>query len=119
MAVTSRWWSTDKQLVKVVDVIDGDTVDVHMPFHGQTLAWRVRLRGINTPELHRGDDQSRENGQVCRRVLEGRLLGKEVILQCAEDKDAFGRLIGTIYEVGENVCQWMLENGPGTVPFEK
>lgn len=107
------------QIVTVVRVIDGDTVDVHMPFHGQTLEWRVRLRGINTPELHRGDGQSREHGQTCRGMLEARVLGKQVLLQCAEDKDAFGRLVGTLYEVGQDVCKWMLENGPGTVPFEK
>lgn len=143
----TRWWDTDPVLVVVSEVVDGDTVTVDMPWMGDTLRWRVRLHGINTPELHRGDN--REAAQACRAMLQGRLEGKAAILVCHEDKDSFGRLIGTLYalptepspDMGdallnalgdddvkarvravlplcEDVNQWMLAQGPGTVEFK-
>lgn len=141
----TRWWSTDPTLVVVSEVVDGDTVTVDMPWHGDTLRWRVRLHGINTPELHRGDN--REAAEECRAMLQERVEGKRAILVCSEDKDSFGRLIGTLYALSANLstgsdalltalgeadeaarlravlplCEdvnaWMLAHGPGTVPF--
>lgn len=139
----TRWWSTDPTLVVVSEVVDGDTVTVDMPWHGDTLRWRVRLLGINTPELHRGDN--RQAAQECRTMLASRVEGRHAILVCSDDKDSFGRLIGTLYTLPchysgdtlldllgvaevtdrlravlplcDNVNQWMLDNGPGTVPF--
>jgi micrococcal nuclease len=50
---------------RCVNVVDGDTIDVELDtgFHN-VLTQRVRLYGVNTPELHTGTD--REAGQAAK-----------------------------------------------------
>jgi endonuclease YncB( thermonuclease family) len=132
--------------VDVVDVIDGDTVEVHMPWHdAAVLQWRVRLLGINAPELRRGDEDSKAMGARCRDMLTERIKGRKAILVCAPDKDSFGRLVGTLYQptfatvdqlvyllsdttaaervssvlpLCDNLNEWLLKEGPGVVPYK-
>jgi micrococcal nuclease len=80
----------------VTSVYDGDTITVvaDLGFHiKQTL--KIRLAGINTPELQ-GDD--REKGLVSKQRLSELVLGKEIILKTYKDKqEKFGRWLGDIY----------------------
>ena len=47
----------DQQTFRVVRVVDGDTLDIATPDGDQTTM-RIRLWGIDTPELARGDHEA-------------------------------------------------------------
>jgi micrococcal nuclease len=83
--------SGSRQRARVVRVIDGDTIDV--------APWgRVRLLGINAPELH-GARQTRCFGErSARRVRELLAPGSDVFLELdAEERDKYGRLLAYVY----------------------
>lgn len=68
-------------------VVDGDTVDLLEPIEG---ARRVRLIGVNTPELDGREPGSREARDFTTEELEGR----EVLLKIGENpEDEYGRLL--------------------------
>lgn len=91
--------STNFYLYKayVTDVYDGDTitVDIDLGFWTTIRKQKIRLFGINAPEL-KGD--SRESGLVSKLWLEKMVLGKSIILESIKDKsEKYGRLLGIIY----------------------
>ena len=76
---------------KVINVVDGDTVDcvIDVGFY-MTATIRIRLAGIDTPE------QNSELGRVAKTYLESRILGKEILLKTSK-ADSFGRWLGVIF----------------------
>lgn len=83
----------------VVDVYDADTitVDIDLGFHCWQRKVKVRLYGINAPEV-RGPE--RPDGLVSRDWLLGEILGKEVVLHTFKNgtgKGKYGRWLGTLY----------------------
>lgn len=88
-------------VVRVVKVVDGDTVDLELSrqldlgFHVHVAAstvQRVRLLGVDTPE--RGQPGWREAGEYVRQWLED---AEQDDLTCATRKgDSFGRYLATI-----------------------
>jgi micrococcal nuclease len=102
----------------IKDVYDGDTVTaiVDLGFHNQTTI-KVRLHGINTPELEK---TTREAGIKSRDRLRELILGKEVVIKTFKDKqEKFGRWLGEIYLPGNlelSVNQILLNEGLA-VPF--
>jgi micrococcal nuclease len=97
---------------KVVSVYDGDTctVDLSLGFHIHMSNQKIRLYGIDTPEL-RGEDRKR--GLIVRDIVSSMILNKEIILHTiGKDKsDSFGRWLGIIYIDGLNLNQWLVDNG--------
>ena len=87
--------------VKVLRVVDGDTVDVDIELgFGVVLAnERVRIMGIDTPESRTSNDVEKVFGLAAKHRLED-LLGETAILktQIAKDgedmKGKFGRVLG-------------------------
>ncbi len=87
---------------KVVDVYDGDTcrVDIDLGFNISIKREKIRLSGINAPEL-RGKE--REEGLRSRNYLRELILGKEIYLETEKDrKGKYGRYLGTIWVKDEN-----------------
>jgi len=81
----------------VRSVYDGDTitVDIDVGFGITLTSQKIRLRGIDTPEV-RGE--SREAGLVSRDYLRNLIQGKWILLKTEKDKKGkYGRWIGTIY----------------------
>lgn len=78
---------------KVTNVVDGDTIDcvVDVGFD-VTAKVRVRLNGIDTPEL---TGSEKEKGRVAKAYVESRILDKEITLQTYA-KDSFGRWLGKV-----------------------
>ena len=78
---------SEQHSVRVIDVLDGDTVVV------EGYAQRVRLANIDAPE---GDHGPHKPGQpyhaAARRWLAEQLLGREVAMRCFEE-DRYGRPI--------------------------
>jgi micrococcal nuclease len=95
----------------VVKVYDGDTitVDIDLGLGVWLRGQKVRLAGINTPEL-RGD--SREYGIASRDALRELILDKDVRIKTYKDKQGkYGRWIADVYFHNVFVNEWLLEEG--------
>jgi micrococcal nuclease len=91
----------------VKDVYDGDTitVDISLGFHVTMTDIKVRLIGIDTPEIRTRDLEEKARGYEVRDWLRERILGKKVLLHTKE-KGKFGRWLGHIWSLEEeNICE--------------
>ena len=94
----------------VTDVYDGDSITLLVDL-GFEVRFRikVRLSGINTPEI-RGS--SRPEGLIARDYLRDLILNKTVIFKSLRDKKGkYGRYLGVIYIDGFNVNKKLLDLG--------
>ena len=105
--------------VKVLKIVDGDTVDVDIELgFGVVLAnERVRIMGIDTPESRTSDDAEKVFGLLAKHRLE-ELLGETAILKTqiapnGEDmKGKFGRILGDFVALdGRMITDIMIEEG--------
>ena len=102
------------KIKKIVKVVDGDTIDVNIDlgFH-ITLNQRVRLKGINASETRTLDLEEKKKGLEAKEWLKKELSreGEWVIETTKEDK--YGRILGTLYFVGDPVTinERMLNEG--------
>ena len=91
--------------VKVVSVYDGDTItaDVDLGFNTWRMGEKLRLYGIDTPEM-RGDDKPR--GTISRDWLRSAVLGKEILIESYRDKQGkYGRFLAVLHlPLGNDVC---------------
>jgi micrococcal nuclease len=91
--------------VKVVKVIDGDTVDVDVDlgFSVVLAKQRVRLHGIDTPESRTRDKEEKVRGLLSKAFLLALCpIGSTIHLQ-SHGKGKFGRILGELYEVDDDV----------------
>ena len=101
---------------KITDVYDGDsvTIDIDLGFKSWLLGQKLRLFGIDTPEI-RGDE--RPEGLIAKDRLEELVLGKEVIITSYKDRTGkYGRWLATIYLKEEdgtwtNINQLLVDEG--------
>jgi micrococcal nuclease len=80
----------------VTDIYDGDSItcDIELGFGVVYKKQKIRLFGIDTPEI-RGDE--REKGIISRDYLRSRILNKNIILQTKKDKKCkYGRYLGIV-----------------------
>lgn len=92
-------------------VIDADTCvcDVDLGFGTWVHDVHIRLLGIDGPEVY-GDE--REAGLLAREWLVPLLEGREVRVQTVRDeRDGFGRMLGTLYALGMNINQELVQHG--------
>ena len=101
-----------KYKANVISVYDGDTItcNIDLGFGIIIKKQKIRLYGINTPEL-RGDDKEKEKGIIARDKVRELINGKEIILQSIKDKKGkYGRWLGIIYINNININDWLIEN---------
>lgn len=92
-------------------VYDGDTitVDIDLGFDMILRNQKIRLLGINTPEV-RGKE--REAGLKSRDALRELIGSKWIMIKTQKDKKGkYGRWLGTIYLAEENVNEWLIKEG--------
>lgn len=89
-------------IAEVVSVYDGDTCTcvVDLGFKTQVRI-KVRMIGIDTPEIRTKDLDEKEKGLATRDWLRERILGKKVLLHTKE-RGKFGRWLGMIWEIQED-----------------
>lgn len=100
----------------VTAVYDGDTctVDIDLGLHVWIKNEKIRLFGINAPEL-RGKE--RPQGLLARDFLRGLILNKEITLHTIKDaREKYGRYLGEIWVINEkrktiNVNDELVKNG--------
>lgn len=92
-------------IAKVVRIIDGDTivVEVDRGFDDYSKK-RLRLAGINTPEM-RGPDKAK--GQLAKEFVQQWFenASRELLSVLTLKKDSFGRWISYIYKYSEETKQ--------------
>ena len=94
----------------ITSVFDGDTctatVDLGMRV---SMNIKIRLYGINAPEMRGGD---KGNGVRSREYLRNLILGKDVIIKTYKDKtEKFGRWLAEIFVDNQSVNNIMVEDG--------
>ncbi len=87
-------------------VIDGDTVILD---GGE----RVRLIGVDAPEIPHGKRPGEAGGYEASRYLRGLVEGKTITLKYDEEaKDSYGRTLGYLYlGDGKNINEEMIRSG--------
>jgi len=86
---------------KIVRVIDGDTMIILMNGNIQV---RIRLADIDAPET------GQEFGEKSRLYLAEMVAGKAVRIEY-EERDIYGRILGTIFVDGKNINEEMVRAG--------
>ena len=117
-----------RKKVKVLRVVDGDTVDIAMinDDTDKIFKYRIRLYGIDTPEkkpLKSNPDREKEleaakkSSQALTKKIEE---NHHIVTILLYKPDKYGRLLGTIYdEKGEDINQWLVTQGFATSYFGK
>jgi len=86
---------------RVLRVIDGDTIDVEIDCGFRTVRTeRLRLLGVNAPELRAREPAEREAAQLAKAHLMQRLPatpGRWSVLIRTSKADAFGRYLADIW----------------------
>jgi endonuclease YncB( thermonuclease family) len=116
-----------KTRIKVLRVLDGDTLDVGMCRDGRTvLKYRVRLYGIDTPEKRPSRSDPLRHLEIqaslrSKQALTDRLIENDWIVVAHFDKpDKYGRLLCTLFDKnGENLNEWMIRMGHAVAYFGK
>lgn len=110
--------------VKVLRVVDGDTVDVDIDLgfgvwiHNE----RVRIMGIDTPESRTRDEVEKLFGLAAKARL-SELLGETAILKTQVNKDGedmkgkFGRILGDFVVGDRMVTDILIEEGHAVAYF--
>ena len=85
--------------VKIVRVVDGDTVDVDIDlgFGVWLKKQRVRLYGIDTPESRTRDLVEKRFGNMAKDYLKGRLSSGAILGTRLDKKGKFGRILGEFF----------------------
>jgi micrococcal nuclease len=106
--------------VKILRLIDGDTVDIALRHDDTGLIYRhrVRLYGIDTPEKRPSlSDPNRhleiEASKRAKEGLEQRFRENDfIVLAVFYRPDKYGRLLCTFYDrTGEDINKWMVAQG--------
>lgn len=120
---------------KVVDVYDGDSIKLVLPFIIKKeeskyrlinkllkkkdiiklYKWNCRLSGIDTPEIRTKNLKEKKLGLEVRNILRDKILNNTLIVKCGTF-DKYGRLLVTLFDTQENlqnnnsINQWLIDN---------
>ncbi len=96
-------------------IIDGDTVEVRLELGVSTSRTiRVRIAGINAPELFSGTMETRAQGEAARAYILCDV-GKEVLVKTYKDGKTFDRYIADVYVMRglgwQSIAQLQVDSG--------
>jgi micrococcal nuclease len=97
----------------IVEVIDGDTVDVDIDlgFGVWMRSERIRIQGVDTPESKTSDKEEKVFGLLAKKYGETLLpVGKDCIMMSMEFRGKFGRILGDIKVDGVTLSESLLSN---------
>jgi micrococcal nuclease len=98
----------------VAKVVDGDTV-------WTDKGEKIRLLGIDTPELHHPDYPVQAFAQEAKDYVSGRILGKKCVFEYSDldHYDKYGRTLAFIYIDGDLVNAEIVKKGFGYASVNK
>lgn len=99
---------------KVLKVYDGDTVWVSLKIHGSIYKMKVRLNGIDTPELKPPlNTPNREKviaSAIKSKEFVARLIDQKIVTLKCYKFEKYGRLLADIYINKISISQELLKN---------
>jgi micrococcal nuclease len=109
------------KLFSMERVVDGDTIDVVIDLGlGVLSKQRIRLLGMDTPELRTSDEKEKKYGIMSKYKMENWInvsdVSENIELRCLErdSREKFGRLLAEVWVKKENewmnVNKWMCDN---------
>ena len=99
----------------VEKVYDGDTITctIDCGFGLSMKTQKIRLYGINTPELRGAEKKA---GIMARDRLRSKILHQNVLIETFKDKKGkYGRYLATIFLDSVNINEWLVQNGYAVV----
>lgn len=118
-----------------VSVYDGDTCTFNLKTKIGIHKWKIRLLGLDAPELKTKDELEKMHAKACRDTLAEWIQYKECHVKCS-GYDKYGRLLAVIYAQDKNdlskskdletignqknyidVNDWLIKNTP-CVPYD-
>ncbi len=98
---------------KVLEVIDGDTIDVLIDLGFNVLhTLRLRLHGINTPETRTKNKDEKAKGLAAKTRLKELIEGKLDRDRTEKDEqEKFGRYLAVVFLDGVSVNQQLITEG--------
>jgi len=93
-------------------IIDGDTIDVNVDLGFDVkIKQRVRLYGINTPEVRTKDLNEKKKGLEATEYLK-KILPKEFVMETILNKRGkYGRVLGILWVKDVNINEKMVNEG--------
>ena len=101
------------RLRAVAKVVDGDTVDLDLDLgFSLTLRQRVRLNGIDAPELRSKDPVEKAKGQESQAFVAQWFERAGAVLVRTTKEEKYGRMLADCYREGApSLCTELLERG--------
>ena len=101
------------RLKAVAKVVDGDTVDLDLDLgFSITLRQRVRLYGIDAPELRSKDPIEKAKGQESQAFVTQWFERPGAVLVRTAKEEKYGRMLADCYREGSpSLCTELLERG--------
>ena len=109
-----------KRAVKILRIVDGDTVDIAL-YNDETnkiFKHRIRLYGIDTPEKRPSKSNPNRDAEIdaakrSSKAMTDKLLENDnIVIALFYKPDKYGRLLATLYDKnGENINEWMITSG--------
>ena len=96
---------------RLLRVVDGDTIDFILDLgFDVSIKERVRLKGLDTPEIRTKDLNEKELGFKAKKFVEDMFQdkGNDVIIETEYRRGKYGRTIGTITFQDDTVLNEML-----------
>jgi endonuclease YncB( thermonuclease family) len=95
-------------LAEVIKVFDGDTFTIKSQNNQ-----RMRLIGINAPEIGAESPDEKRRAMIARDVLKNLILGKKIWLMITRHRpDRYGRLLAIAFDMhGHDIGRMMLDLG--------
>jgi micrococcal nuclease len=96
---------TGREAVKVVRVVDGDTLLLERGV-------RVRFLGVNTPEIAHDDQPEEPLGQEAKEFTRRFIEGKSITLEYDQEReDDYGRTLAYVYADGKMLNEALIDAG--------
>jgi endonuclease YncB( thermonuclease family) len=96
--------------VGVIDVYDGDTITIAVKQSHGYYKYKVRLAGIDSPEIRTNNPREKAFAIQSRDFLKSIILYKYVTIEEAF-YEKYGRLCGTVMLDGKNINEQMITQG--------
>ena len=110
----SDWARYHDRSFKVTRVVDGDTLDIDAP-DGDKRTTRIRLWGVDTPEMRKGDRAAIHYAEEATRYARGLLEGRRVhvVLAPKRSRGKYGRLLAYVFleRGGRMFNEMLIEEG--------
>jgi len=101
-------------VLEVGRVVDGDTYDFRVDLGLETQrTLRVRLLGVDTPELRGGTPETKAAGLRAKAEAEAWLRAPGPLVLEAAEKDSFGRWLGLVWRGDESLTDFLIVEGLG------